>query len=116
MQTITDPGRALQLAESRNIFAKSRKSLPTKLTSPKPLLSQQGAPQMRYAPNQVKTEKFGGRFFTDKRRAFSLGVPVPPGPVPRKPQALLLGMPITLHNHKDYLPYYMRLANSETPM
>ena len=46
---------------------------------------------MRYAPNKIKMSKFGGRFATDNRRAFSLGVPVPPGPITRKPVALLIG-------------------------
>ena len=39
-KSITDQNRALKLTETRNTFAKERKSLPTKLTSPKPLLMQ----------------------------------------------------------------------------
>ena len=90
-KSITNPKKAIMMTETRNIFAKDRKSLPTKLNDPKPILLQQGSPVMRYAPNHIKMEKFGGRFFTDTRRAFSLGVPIPPGPLPRQPVALMLG-------------------------
>ena len=37
---ITDLSKAYQLTEERNHFAKGRKSLPIKLTAPKPILMQ----------------------------------------------------------------------------
>ena len=79
---VTEESRALQLTQTRHAFSKARNSLPAKFNSPKPILSQQGSPEIRFAPNLIKMKKFGGRFMTDTRRAFSLGVPVPPGPVP----------------------------------
>ena len=38
-----------------------------------------------------------GRFGTDNRRAFSLGVPVPPGPLPQKPVAIMFGEKAPIH-------------------
>lgn len=99
------------MTESRNMFAKDRKSLPNKLQSPKPLLLQHGSPQVRFAPNHIKMEKFGGRFGTDNRRAFSLGVPVPPGPIARKPMALLMGLKMPLHDQRDNGLNYETLAS-----
>ena len=64
----------------------------------------------------MKIEKFGGRFFTDYRRAFSLGVPVPPGPLPMKPTALMLGKQVPLHDQKDNLYQYLALADSHSPL
>ena len=60
-------------------------------------------------------EKFGGRFFTDTRRAFSLGIPVPPGPLPRKPVALMLGRRAPLHDHKDNVAHFLQLVAPQSP-
>ena len=57
-------------------------------------------------------DKFGGRFFTDNRRAFSLGIPVPPGPIPQKPAALLFGRKAPLHDSKLNVAHFVALAAS----
>ena len=45
-----------------------------------------------------------------------MGVPVPPGPLPRKPTALMLGKQVQIHDQKDVLYQYMALAESHSPM
>ena len=67
----------------KNTFARDRKSLPNKLDGQKSPRQMQGSPKIKFAPNCLRLGRYGaGRFGTDNRRAFSLGVPVPPGPLP----------------------------------
>ena len=83
-KSIIDISQAENLIEKKNIFSSNRKSLPPNLDKNGiPLFRKSGSPQLRFAPSSIKLEmQASGRLTFSDQRSFSLGVPVPPGPIP----------------------------------